>query len=322
MIGPAVYTLIVAAAASEGLHWSSGRKLLQANCPFPIRCDLDFPVNSTMNLENPPSEPVAYEGKPDNGKYWLFVIGAPKGGTSAMYALLSTSPAASNLCRGRWGLCEGTWDILGSLIPRRDKWGKKGTHWRPQQFPINWTEAVDKIYPNRWNMSQPVLLEKSPMNVKRMTEIYNCLKDRTDRQIKFVVVTTHPCFYSSGSWRMARGNIYTWAGFMRDLIGSMKHVPSEHWILVRMEDVFRDPVNQTRRLLNFLPALKSLSPIEPGLQPRNKAKKVDQDAYQDNRLKGIVGYIQYKKGQLTNKTAVVPGKQVGWILSRFGYRAQ
>eukprot|EP01062_Namystynia_karyoxenos_P051077 TRINITY_DN3997_c0_g1_i2.p1 TRINITY_DN3997_c0_g1~~TRINITY_DN3997_c0_g1_i2.p1 ORF type:complete len:384 (+),score=127.29 TRINITY_DN3997_c0_g1_i2:94-1152(+) len=281
-----------------------------------LSCGDDFPVAAEVDWAGAGRPPVSHRGAPDDDKYWVFIIGAPRGGTSAMYGLLSTSPSMSNLCKGRWGLCEGTWDIMeAGRLPWVDKNGKKGTQWRPHEFPLDWNDIVDNVYTKRWNTSQPVLLEKSPPNVGRIREIYEQLKGRRDRKVRFIIVTQSPCLYGKGTWEEARRQLLTWRGTMTHLVTQLEFVPQEYWLHVKMEDLFKNPYKESKRVLDFIPALQKLDPESTGLRPRVQKAAGNQL----ERHKGIMGYIRQKQGELMNRTTHIGTTAYNWVIKALGY---
>eukprot|EP01062_Namystynia_karyoxenos_P051076 TRINITY_DN3997_c0_g1_i1.p2 TRINITY_DN3997_c0_g1~~TRINITY_DN3997_c0_g1_i1.p2 ORF type:complete len:375 (+),score=113.23 TRINITY_DN3997_c0_g1_i1:74-1126(+) len=279
-----------------------------------LSCGHDFPVESEVDWAGSRRRPARYRGPPDSDKYWVFIIGVPRGGTSAMYGFLSTSPSMSNLCKGRWGLCEGTWDLMeAGRLPWTDKNGMKGTQWRPNQFPLNWNDIVDNVYTKRWNISQPVLLEKSPPNIGRVREIYEQLKLRKDRKVRFIIVTQSPCIYGKGTWNEARRDLFTWHKSTRQLLTQLEVVPQEYWLQVKMEDFFRNPYTEAMRMLKFIPALQSLDPEATGLRPRVA------NSEGGDRHKTIMGYIRSKQGKLANRTTHIGNTAFNWVTKALGY---
>ena len=89
--------------------------LRRARCP--VRCDVHTP---------------------DSERSYVFVGGPPGHGTTALYALLSSSPRASNLCGFVGPLCEG-----GYVVARRDGAHRSGAMWTHQWAArVNWTQRA------------------------------------------------------------------------------------------------------------------------------------------------------------------------------------
>jgi len=264
-------------------------------------CDPYFPVKPKINL-NKRLPPTPTTQKNDTGKYYLFIIGLPSGGTTVIYSLLGTSPEASNLCAfvHNGGLCEGTNFLLGKgLVPvRKDMW-------RFDAFKIPWETAVRKVYPQRWNMSKPVLLEKSPPTLGRVSEIYQALKSDPDRQVRFIVVTMSSCRYVK-NWGMA----FQYQRNMGRLAKELDAIPRSVWHHVKMEDMFADPYKEVQGILDFLPALRLLDPTRTSLERRNPKATSDH-----NRMASVVDFIKMK-GEMPNRTTHF--WPVG-LMQKFGY---
>eukprot|EP00756_Hemistasia_phaeocysticola_P024100 Hpha_TRINITY_DN1592_c0_g1::TRINITY_DN1592_c0_g1_i1::g.57200::m.57200 len=273
--------------------------MVQSGAPPVVSCDTYFPVKPNFDV-NKSHKPATIQKK-DDGKYYLFIIGVPSGGTTAMSGLLGTSPQASTLCDfiANGGLCEGTNWLLGSgLVPeRKNMW--------QESFVVPWKRAVKQVYAKRWNMSKPVLLEKSPPNVGRVPEIYRALKDDPERKIRFLVVTMSSCLYCKNA-----GAAFHYRRFMKKLSTDLDTIPRSVWHHVTMEDMFRNPYTESDKILQWLPALRQLNPEKTALQRRNPSATTAM-----TRMMSVVDFIKHK-GEMTKRSEnFVPLD----IQKKFGY---
>ena len=165
---------------------------------------------------------------------YIFIGGAPGHGTTALYAFMSTSSNASNLCGIAGPLCEGSYfvskpcmptsDIDGSLLARiraargctkcetcidARATGAMWTHeWAARQ---NWTTRVLRSFRQIWHRRKCVHMEKSPNNLVWAPYYVDALTRGEDSvplgAITIVLLTRSPCFppasvlHDTAGWR-------------------------------------------------------------------------------------------------------------------------
>lgn len=184
---------------------------------------------------------------------YVFITGLPYTGTTTLYGLLSTSPQTSNLCKGGGNCCEGApvlvkaglWPVRQALNPA---------------FPADWNQAL-AVYSNYWNMSKPILVEKSVNNMKRFPRLYQTLRS-TGAKASFIYVVRSTCFFRHNQW-----GPNGWVAGMNELLQSAQYMRSvgAKVLIVKWEDMVGDPYAVAQDLVNFLPALESLDPTKNGL---------------------------------------------------------
>jgi hypothetical protein len=248
--------------------------------------------------ESPRGASPASDSVPQSPKRtYVFVVGPPHHGTTAVYGLLSTSPHASTLAgHGNWA-GEGTWllrrdaaDALGAYVRNR---------WDPGE-PLDMC-AVRTIYESYWNMSRSVLVEKSPPSMMRLREIKAAFEDGGESAVKFVFVVRSPCEMRHSTTTLRHHPEAHGGETGPDDVGSVDvgyaaryyvtqmHNLARHGldgILVRHEDLVRDPYGVVARLLAFVPALGSLDPTRVDDAFASSMSR-SEDQY---RLKGVASF--------------------------------
>lgn len=98
---------------------------------------------------------------PRGTRVLLVILVPPFHGSSALEGVLLSSPKVASLCSGRTWQCEGQ-----TLLRHHDK---------PFYEPRNWTghfTEVLSVFSHYWNLSRPVLLDKSPSSWNYARRIY------------------------------------------------------------------------------------------------------------------------------------------------------
>lgn len=186
----------------------------------------------------------------------LFILMAPYTGSTGISSFLATSPQLSTLCGGGTWACEGTWIL--TEMPKSGPLMTIGTRWAPDK-PKDWKEAVH-IYSSIWNMSQRVMMDKSPPNIAKAKSIYDQLKN-TGEEVKFIMVTRSPCLAKG-----AQGHRDRDIADMRMMIQARRDLDDDSLLHLRYEDVIRDPYASASKILDFLPELVSIDPSQYGLE--------------------------------------------------------
>lgn len=199
-----------------------------------------------------PTKQILQQAKTTEHEY-VFITGLPYSGTTSLYGLLSTSPQASNLCKGLQLCCEGApilanaglWPVSQALNPA---------------FPADWKKAIT-VYSKFWNMSKPILLEKSVNNMKRFPRLYQTLHSM-GAKASFIYVVRSTCFsrpgiYGANGWVTGMTEVLQSAQYMRNAGAKV--------LIVKWEELVGNPYAVTQDLMNFLPELVSLDPTKNGL---------------------------------------------------------
>ena len=244
------------------------------------------------------------------GKTYLFVVGPPHHGTTAVYGLLSTSPMASTLAgHGNWA-GEGTW------LLRRDAKETLGGYVRRR-----WDPAVEldvgemrRVYERYWNMSRPVLVEKSPPSMMRLKELKAEFKTQVGGggeppRVKFIFVVRSPCAmrHSETTLRHHKAEAdgvdaardaplsAVDVGYAARYYVTQMHNLVVHGldgILVRHEDLLMDPDRVAARILSFVPELRTLDPTRVD----DAFAESMQSREGQDRLKGVASFAQEHAG--------------------------
>lgn len=239
------------------------------------------PVRASSNVT---MEPAATRNK---GPHYVFITGMPYSGTTALYGLVSTSPHASNLCSGLGQCCEGGPLLLNEgYIPYNVP--------TDPRYPRDWDEAV-KIYERHWNMSAPIVVEKSVTNLYRFPKIWATLKKRHAR-VTFVYLARSKCFYNHPDlW-------YSWRAEIKDVVEMAEVLRRDGagFHIVKDEDMLSDPYSFANKLLGIIPELESLDPMLSGL---HSAPYVNQSKWAvgqgDFRALSVASYVYLKRFFLT-----------------------
>lgn len=111
----------------------------------------------------PVGQNYLHDGKPTR---YLFLLGQPYSGTSAVHFLLATSLAVSTLGPpGKMGPAKEGWLLSGvkNMLKFDQRWNRS--------FPgIPW-QRLHNSYHSRWNLSRPILLENSPPEINHAAEL-------------------------------------------------------------------------------------------------------------------------------------------------------
>ncbi|MBA2409742.1 MAG: sulfotransferase [Gammaproteobacteria bacterium] len=157
-----------------------------------------------------------------------------------LWRFLATSPAVSAMP------VEG--QMLDSLkhVMREDPWN-------PQKR-LPWL-AIKEQWEEVWDMSKPILLEKSPPNVARAFAI-----EKFFRPAYYIAMVRDPYAFCEGRRRRHPKNIELSAEFWVDCATyQLQNIKGlEKVIHFRYEDFTDRPVDIRNRILEFLPALQDL----------------------------------------------------------------
>jgi hypothetical protein len=214
------------------------------------------PVLAKMNVDASPH-------------HYVFATGLAYTGTTALYGLLSTSPTTSNQCAGHGNCCEGSWQLF-----RKHILDFKNRH--DPTLPKDWNEAVEALE-TTWDLSKPILLDKSPDYVHRTDRLVDTLR-ASGKKVSIIYVARTPCFHQGKRYADGLERMMT---TIRNLRSSGAHLH-----IVKYEELLLDPYAVAEQLLAFLPRLKSLDPSKNGLHDAPYVRSGS------NRGKPVTEYIQ------------------------------
>eukprot|EP00038_Savillea_parva_P031279 m.84508 g.84508 ORF g.84508 m.84508 type:complete len:407 (-) comp9597_c0_seq3:6673-7893(-) len=253
-------------------------------------------VNMTTGCHGP-----TYPGHPDQHIY-LSVLSPGHVGSSALAGLLATSPAVSTLCSAKVWQCEGEKILMRSPnahVPpllskqRRNAMARGDTIYavtsgsndtrRVEDMPWG---AVYHMYQTYWNLSKPILLDKSPAFLAYGPQIARALQAH-GRRAAFIVLSRSPCTMSTkrrdkfesnlrnrsmlAPPRLPNPQLHNYNRTAAMLIATARALrQAGHRVIhVRYEDLVLNPYGTVARLLAFLPELQRLDPTQNGMAGYN-----------------------------------------------------
>ena len=173
----------------------------------------------------------------------LFILCPPASGSTLLWQILRTSPQVASL------------PGEGQVLAREILFNRR--RWDPL-MPVDW-EQVRKAWEEAWDMSKPVLLEKSPPHLVRARQLEEFFP-----QSRFVVMMRNPYAFCEGIKRRWKNELgyaaiarlwVTWAGCQVANLRQLRHA-----LFLSYEELTDDAQGQCRRLLQFVPELQELHP--------------------------------------------------------------
>lgn len=193
-----------------------------------------------------------------NGHRYVFIGGMPRSGTSAAYQLVGTHPQVSRLTGTRVDEDEG--QFLQSLY--KDDVALGG----PARFGLHPEAHLTEESPQAkaagrtlfdcwapyWDLSRPVLCEKSPGNTVRSRFLQAAFPNSS-----FIFVTRHPVAYALAIRKWEQNyripltvTVRNWIACYRYLAEDLPHL--NHALVMRYDDLASDPAAGCARLEAFL----------------------------------------------------------------------
>jgi hypothetical protein len=221
----------------------------------------------------------------------LFILCPPSSGSTLLWRLLQTSPRVSAFP------AEGQ-TLVKDVLFISDRWNPG--------LKIPWDQVREK-WRAAWDLSKPVLLEKSPPHLVRARQLEENFPDS-----HFVIMIRNPYAFCEGIRRRWRKDMdyaalaRLWVDWAGRQVANCHEL--RHGLFFTYEELCRDPQGACRRLLRFLPELEELHP-EMNFRVFEKNQNVeDLNSRQIARLdvEDIREINRVLKGQ--------PG-----LLARFGY---
>ncbi|MAV39254.1 MAG: hypothetical protein CML12_01560 [Puniceicoccaceae bacterium] len=179
---------------------------------------------------------------------YLFILSPPFSGSTLLNEIIDRSESVS--CNNPYGTKEG--QFLPEIKPLL--WNEDNFN---PDLDVDW-DYIKKVWSKYWNLSKPVLLEKSPSNLVRAKSI-----EKHFEGVHFVCLVRDPYALVEGFLR--RSIIYKTpkdaAGFV---IKCFKHQKDNleclHYnLLVKYEDIVESSEDAVKRLVEFVPALHPIS---------------------------------------------------------------
>ena len=168
---------------------------------------------------------------------YLFILCPPHQGSTILYKLLWTSPNISTF----FGKSE--WAGEGQFIPGAKKFfGNTQKRWGGDN--IDW-QSVKVVWDRNWDLSKPILCEKSPSNICRGKSIERFFGQFAP--VYFICMIRSP---------YARANTKLWirdAQYQRRNIKDLQNV-----LILTYERLTNNLPKTIRQLLRFMPQLKKL----------------------------------------------------------------
>jgi hypothetical protein len=186
----------------------------------------------------------------------VFVGGLHRSGTTPLARWLSSHPAISGL-EGT-GVYEDEGQHLQSVYPIAGAYGGPGRFALDPRARL--TEESPLVVPGAaqrliaawspyWDLSKPVLMEKSPTNLVRL-RFLRALFPRAS----FIIVTRHPAAVAMATRKWTRSSsdslVRNWLAGHRHLVADAEAVGDT--AVVRYEDLIDDPAQELDRLFAFL----------------------------------------------------------------------
>jgi hypothetical protein len=194
-----------------------------------------------------------------NHHRFVFIGGMPRSGTSATYKLVGTHPKVSRLTDTGVGEDEG--QFLQSIYPKEAdlggpaRFGLSPEAHLTENSPLlkGAAEQLFAAWSPCWDLSKPILCEKSPANSIRSRFLQAAFPNSS-----FIFVSRHPIAYALAirkwnypDYRAPLGLlIRNWLACQRYLAEDLRHL-NRHLVL-RYEEITIDPEACTRRIERFL----------------------------------------------------------------------
>jgi hypothetical protein len=225
---------------------------------------------------------------------FLFVLTPPYCGSTVLWRMLATSPAVSALPQ------EGQHLPAVAPILRKRVWDAAQ--------PIDWA-TVRREWEKLWDLSRPILLEKSPPHLIRAAAIEKAFAPAT-----FVAMMRNPYAFCEGYARRKNAPLAEAAAFwLRCAAAQQRNVATlERLLYFSYEEFTADPQALAQKIIAFMPALESLD--AGGSYAARSIVSYEARPIQDlNALK----IAQLSAGDVANINRVLEGRPE--LLDYFGY---
>lgn len=197
---------------------------------------------------------------------FVFIAGLHRSGTTLLADLLGAHPDISAFKNTGAYMDEG--QHLQSVYPVGHVWGGDAVGrfgfdpfaYLTEKSPLAAPDKADALFAQwarHWDLSRPVLLEKSPPNIIRTRYLQACFPDSY-----FIVITRHPVANALATKKWCRRNpligiMTNWALCHSRLLRDRAYL--KNCLIVRYEDMAADVAAVLRRATDFI----GLPPFEP-----------------------------------------------------------
>jgi hypothetical protein len=196
---------------------------------------------------------------------FVFLAGLHRSGTTLLARLLAAHPEVSGFSGTGVDADEG--QLLQTVYPAARVWGGPGrfgfapeAHFTEEQASEAKARRLFEEWSPHWDLSRPVLLEKSPPNLLKTRFLQALFPDSA-----FVVVLRHPIAVSlaTAKWRRTRrlGRLIEHWLRCHEIFAVDKPL-LERVHVIRYEDLVREPEPILRGVFEFL-ELDPIPPSEP-----------------------------------------------------------
>jgi len=196
------------------------------------------------------------DGQVDIGHRFVFVCGLHRSGTSPLFQILREHPDISGFRNTKVPEDEG--QHLQTVVPAAKVYGGPGRFgFSPEAHLTEVSACITsrnryKLFAEwskYWDLSKPLLLEKSPPNLIRTRFLQAMFPDSY-----FIIITRHPIAVSLATWK--------WTGIsLESLVRHWLHCHClfeqdrpylRRALVIRYEELIRDSENTLGRTYNFL----------------------------------------------------------------------
>jgi hypothetical protein len=236
----------------------------------------------------------------------LFVGGLHRSGTSLLHRLLADHPEISAFAET--GAPEDEGQHLQSVFPPAKAHGGPGrfgfapASYLTERSPLVSTANAERLLSDwmpYWDLSRPVLVEKSPPNIVR-ARFLQALFPRA----AFVFLVRHPACAALATQKWSKTSVVElilhWLLVHGRLLSDLAHIRC--YALLRYEDVVADPGEATARLFDFV-----------GLPPHEVGRPVEDR----NRP-----YLRRWRTDHRGDAALLAESGLAGLLQDFGYRLE
>ena len=197
------------------------------------------------------------------GKTLLIVLGMSFSGTSALEGLLGTSGVITDLCKS------DTWQCENTVLLERMGFINENVHCDPEDVTAAEFAYAYKDFANKWwDMSKPVLMDKTPQNLCRPTKIRDAAA-KLGVNVKFVVLTRHPFSWTSEKHPFNQGYYMEQMVMARNLLADQ----TMSTLQVRYEDMAWNMDAVIESVKAFVPEVSNIDPWRSSLSDDSGAER-------------------------------------------------
>jgi hypothetical protein len=175
---------------------------------------------------------------------YLFVLSPPFCGSTLLTQIISSSNNVS--CNNNIGLMEGQHlPQAKDILFTKDRWDidKK----------IDWIK-VKSIWHKYWDLSKPILLEKSPPNIIRVEKI-----NKYFNKVKFICLVRNPYAQIQSNLRRYNTDIkVATTDYIKYLKFQKENLNKYDSILIKYEDLTEQPLIEKEKIIQYLPVLHDI----------------------------------------------------------------